>query len=160
MPRFVSRPIEIQAIQYRCPKWTTKNKEPFWDDNSQHIEDWLWEHEPDQFKTKGEWDVPKDWWRWVDEGFENDGEYSIGHWEVYDYIQDTWVKVNRNDWIIQGTKGEYYPCADEVFKAKYEEIISGVDGSGASQESSTKNICQRGRTSGNDERAKRGKAGQ
>lgn len=27
------------------------------------------------------------------------------------------------DWIIRGTKGEFYPCSDDVFHEKYEEII-------------------------------------
>lgn len=25
-------------------------------------------------------------------------------------------------WIIRGTVGEFYPCRDDVFRAKYEEI--------------------------------------
>lgn len=45
--------------------------------------------------------------------------------EVYDYLQDTWVNVNLGDWIIKGTQGEFYPCADKVFRAKYEEVPSG-----------------------------------
>lgn len=41
---------------------------------------------------------------------------------VYDYLQDTWVTVNDGDYIIRGMKGEYYPCAAEVFEAKYEAV--------------------------------------
>lgn len=26
------------------------------------------------------------------------------------------------DWLIKGIAGEYYPCADEVFRATYEEV--------------------------------------
>lgn len=43
---------------------------------------------------------------------------------VWDYLQETWVQVNTNDFIIKGMKGEYYPCAADVFEAKYVEIVS------------------------------------
>lgn len=39
---------------------------------------------------------------------------------VWDYLQLTWVTVNPGDYIIKGMKGEYYPCEQEVFEAKYE----------------------------------------
>jgi len=52
----------------------------------------------------------------------NSGTFPSGKtWaEVYDYLQDTWVGVNEGDYIIKGTKGEFYPCDPEVFAAKYE----------------------------------------
>lgn len=43
--------------------------------------------------------------------------------EVYDELHDTWVKVAYGNWIIKGQKGEYYPCDDEIFRAKYEQIV-------------------------------------
>lgn len=43
--------------------------------------------------------------------------------EVYDYLHDTWVGLKKSQWIIRGMKNEYYPCDDEVFRAKYEEIL-------------------------------------
>jgi hypothetical protein len=27
------------------------------------------------------------------------------------------------DWIIQGVKGEFYPCKPDIFAATYEEVI-------------------------------------
>lgn len=39
---------------------------------------------------------------------------------VRDELQGCWVNVNDGDYIIRGMKGEYYPCAAEVFEAKYE----------------------------------------
>lgn len=39
---------------------------------------------------------------------------------IYDYLQDTWVGVNPGDYIIKGMKGEYYPCAEDVFTTKYQ----------------------------------------
>lgn len=41
-------------------------------------------------------------------------------WLVYDYLHDTWVRFEKGDWIIRGTKGEYYPCAQSVFSDIYE----------------------------------------
>jgi hypothetical protein len=30
--------------------------------------------------------------------------------------------ARHGDWIIKGTKGEFYPCKPDVFATKYEEI--------------------------------------
>lgn len=46
--------------------------------------------------------------------------------EVYDYLQDTWVKVNYGDYIIKGMKNEYYPCDPQVFETKYEPVSDAV----------------------------------
>jgi hypothetical protein len=40
--------------------------------------------------------------------------------EVYDEIHETWVGVRVGDYIIRGSKGEFYPCDPGVFAAKYE----------------------------------------
>jgi hypothetical protein len=42
--------------------------------------------------------------------------------QVYDSIQNSYVHVNMNDYIIKGTKGEFYPCNPDVFHEKYEVI--------------------------------------
>lgn len=31
-------------------------------------------------------------------------------------------RVNWNDWIIQGIKGELYPCKPDIFEATYEPV--------------------------------------
>lgn len=31
-------------------------------------------------------------------------------------------KVNENDWIIKGVKGEFYPCKPDIFKMTYEKV--------------------------------------
>lgn len=41
---------------------------------------------------------------------------------VWDYLQLTWVLVNPGDYVIKGMRGEYYPCAADVFEEKYEEV--------------------------------------
>lgn len=44
-----------------------------------------------------------------------DGTFSIGTLEGAHRV--TW-----NDWIIQGIKGELYPCKPEIFEATYEAV--------------------------------------
>ena len=39
---------------------------------------------------------------------------------VFDKLHSTWVLVMTGQWIIRGVKGEFYPCADEVFTETYE----------------------------------------
>lgn len=51
----------------------------------------------------------------------------LGVWDdphVWDYLQKTWVTVNDNDYIIKGMRGEFYPCAADVFEAKYEPAFA------------------------------------
>ena len=42
--------------------------------------------------------------------------------EVFDKLHDSWIKVYNGQWLIRGTKGEYYPCDHEVFIEKYREV--------------------------------------
>lgn len=31
---------------------------------------------------------------------------------VYDYLHETWVGVKTGQWVMLGSEGEFYPCAD------------------------------------------------
>lgn len=42
--------------------------------------------------------------------------------EVFDKLHNTWIGVVPGQWIVRGVKGEYYPCDNETFFWKYEEI--------------------------------------
>lgn len=42
--------------------------------------------------------------------------------EVWDFLHSTWIGVKPGQWIVRGAKGEFYPCDDETFHWKYEEI--------------------------------------
>lgn len=42
--------------------------------------------------------------------------------QVYDKLHTTWINVLTGQWIVRGAKGEYYPCDDETFHWKYEEV--------------------------------------
>lgn len=42
---------------------------------------------------------------------------------IFDFLHDTWIAVKTGQWIVQGAKGEFYPCDDETFHWKYEEVV-------------------------------------
>ena len=42
--------------------------------------------------------------------------------QVYDKLHFTWINVLIGQWIVRGAKGEFYPCDDETFHWKYEEV--------------------------------------
>jgi hypothetical protein len=44
--------------------------------------------------------------------------------EVWDFLHSTWIGVKTGQWIVKGAKGEFYPCDDETFHWKYEEVIT------------------------------------
>lgn len=41
---------------------------------------------------------------------------------VFDVLHSTWVLAYDGQWIIRGIKGEFYPCAGDVFAATYEAV--------------------------------------
>lgn len=46
------------------------------------------------------------------------------------YIHHIWngdVKVNIGEYLIKGERGEFYPCAPDIFHATYEEVEEGVE---------------------------------
>lgn len=93
--RYVSKPIEIEAIRWLA------------DDNDEDVK---------QFSVSS----AAFFWRRVEA---SDGPFS----QVFDYLHDTWVGVYDGQWIIRGTKGELYPCDDEVFRAKYRPLERRAD---------------------------------
>ncbi len=51
-----------------------------------------------------------------------------GHWisfgSAYPVVTtlEGGVRINKDDWIIRGIKGEFYPCRADIFEATYEEV--------------------------------------
>ena len=39
--------------------------------------------------------------------------------EVYDRLHKTWVTVLKNQWVIKGAQGEFYPIAEEALYRSY-----------------------------------------
>lgn len=36
------------------------------------------------------------------------------------------MTADKDDWIIKGIKGEFYPCKPDIFEATYEKVESGL----------------------------------
>lgn len=41
---------------------------------------------------------------------------------VFDKLHSTWILIYPGQYLVRGTKGEYYPCDPEVFAEKYEVV--------------------------------------
>lgn len=41
--------------------------------------------------------------------------------ELYIVTLEGKMRVSDGDWVIQGVKGEFYPCKDEIFRETYDE---------------------------------------
>ncbi len=98
MPTYRAKPVEIQAIQ-----WTGSNQAELKAFGAE-----IRDHEAIAVSASGHREV-------------------VSVPQVYDVLQDTWVNINSLDYIIKGTKGEFYPCDSEVFDRKY-ELIDGRHG--------------------------------
>lgn len=44
---------------------------------------------------------------------------------VYDVLHAEWIKVSTGQWIVRGTRGEFYPCDPRVFAGTYERVAEG-----------------------------------
>lgn len=90
---YVKRPIHVEAIQ-----WTG--------DNWREILDWagnitFWAFEDDE--------MPND----------DDPEATAA---VFDLLHSSWILLRTGDWILKGTKGEFYLVNSTVFAEIYSEF--------------------------------------
>lgn len=92
--RFRTKIVEIEAMQWRYNQKVLKEMYEFTEGN---------------FRLHGHLDNGK----------------PVGQWtaDVFDKLHNTWISVADGQWIVRGAKGEYYPCDDETFHWKYEEVI-------------------------------------
>ncbi len=70
-----------------------------------------------------------DWPEWLHKAWNTEGEGSLfpdtDDPNLYHLCIGTLEGVYRvqwNDWIIQGIKGELYPCKPDIFEATYEAV--------------------------------------
>jgi hypothetical protein len=89
-----SKPIEVEAIL-------------FTGDNLEEVQEFCLVNAPSFFQ------------RVEEEDRSDDPEITA---QVWDKLHSTWVGVKDGQYIIKGTKGEFYPCDAEVFEQKYEEV--------------------------------------
>ena len=57
------------------------------------------------------------------------------------------MRADPGDWIIQGVKGEFYPCKPDIFEATYEPFFKSIGRSGAqgAPQSEIQQGCKDGR---------------
>lgn len=36
------------------------------------------------------------------------------------------MTASEGDWVIQGVKGEFYPCRDDIFRMTYEAVLDAA----------------------------------
>jgi len=56
-------------------------------------------------------------------GDSRDGTSGKGHaTEIYIATMEGVMVARVGDWLIQGVKGEFYPCKPDIFEATYEKV--------------------------------------
>lgn len=58
---------------------------------------------------------------WCDESWADENQLNIEGDIVIPTLEGNMV-VQKNDWIIRGIKGEFYPCKPDIFEATYEPV--------------------------------------
>ncbi|NCC85268.1 MAG: hypothetical protein EOM03_14245 [Clostridia bacterium] len=94
--KYRKKPVEIEAFQY---DGDLKNK-------------------------AGEWYVPT----WAQEAFERGAMFydslapGLAPYELFIRTLEGTMLVSVGDYVIQGIKGELYPCKPDIFEASYEKV--------------------------------------
>jgi hypothetical protein len=77
---------------------------------------WMGGNTDDLYKTLG--------WNW------GRADVQLIPWEhpdedeivIYNSLEGIWIPLPVGHWVIMGAKGEFYPCDDEIFRMKYQEV--------------------------------------
>jgi len=74
------------------------------------------------------WDSPKPQPSWLRDAIFSGAIWYQGGAEPYYTIKtlEGEMRASLGDWIIQGVKGEIYPCKPDIFAATYEAVPSPV----------------------------------
>lgn len=83
--KFVKKPIEVEAVRFVGDNWAELHE------HTGHVE------------IKGE----------TVDAFREVRQPANLQAEVWDHLHQTWVGVMTGQWVMRGTEGEYYPCADD-----------------------------------------------
>lgn len=84
-------------------------------------------HHPTRFQKRA---IMVNGIRWTGDNEEDVGWFASGCFElddegnaqVYDRLHDSWINVNRGDWVLRGVQGEFYPIKDDVLAATYDPV--------------------------------------
>lgn len=63
--------------------------------------------------------------RWI---VSNGGQARHDRTDIFIQTLEGEMRANVGDWIIQGVKGEFYPCKPDIFEATYEPVESYSSG--------------------------------
>ena len=102
MSKFRKKPVVIEAFQMTVARRWDNSEWPVWLDQA-------WQCGP------GEGGL------WIDP----DAPIAVGQKSAAELVCGTLEGVHRigwGDWIIQGVKGEIYPCKPDIFEATYEPV--------------------------------------
>lgn len=91
--RYRKRPVEVEAVQ-----WTGDNIDAMF-----------------EFAGRDKFDL-------LDEQQRRDCDDPEATAAVFDILHSTWVLVLPGQWIVKGIRGEFYPCAADVFAETYEPV--------------------------------------
>lgn len=72
--------------------------------------------------TRCESDPPKWWLDAIDIGEGRPGGISKEDGELHIFTLEGIMRADPGDYVIQGVKGEIYPCKPDIFKATYEAV--------------------------------------
>lgn len=70
------------------------------------------------------WDAGNNWAAlpdWVKAAYEKGAVIFLPN-EIHIGTLEGMMTADINDWLIQGVKGEIYPCKPDIFKATYEYV--------------------------------------
>lgn len=118
MPKFISLPVEVEAIQF-----TGKN--------GAEVAEWVNERAdfsrahpelPDDtaitwFITRGmSASTGSQAWRYVKDGAKWPDSVKAS---VFNFLSGVWLPVHNFEFVVQDSEGAFYPCAVKVFLARY-----------------------------------------
>lgn len=100
MGRYRKNPVEIEAVQFTGDNWS-------------EIQRFVGFH-----KSTDGYDIQT--FNPIGTYKTSDDEEIVA--EVWDKLHSTWVGVKKDQWVIKGIQGEFYPCDDYVFKQTYTKL--------------------------------------
>ena len=53
---------------------------------------------------------------------DSDHPLNVGNLEIWNKLEDQWIKCPKGHYVLKGLKGEFYPCEPEALWMKYEVI--------------------------------------
>ena len=101
--KYRKRPVVVEAFQMTLERRWDNSEWPNWLNKA-------WNDEAGHYGAV-----------WID----SEAPIALGHESAAELLCGTLEGVHRiswNDWIIQGIKGEIYPCKPDIFEATYEAV--------------------------------------